>query len=121
MPSQAKVNWQASRRNRVSFLYFDGERIREGRAPVVQGIFFPAATATHDQHNVYADNPFHGLWKVEDNRTFGSALFASAKLAYFNTGFQLDPVGGMDMTSGRSPLLGRSFGSVNRQSRKSHV
>lgn len=110
-----KVNWQASRNDRVSFLYFDGERIREGRAPVVTGIFLPAATATHDQHNAYADNPFHGLWKVEDNRTFGSALFASAKLAYFNTGFQLDPVGGMDMTSGRSALLGQSFGSVNRQ------
>jgi hypothetical protein len=110
-----KVNWQASRSDRVSFLYFDGDRIREGRAPVVTNIFFPAATATHDQHNAYADNPFHGLWKIEDNRTFGSALFASAKLAYFNTGFQLDPVGGMDMTSGRSQLLGRSFGSVNRQ------
>lgn len=110
-----KVNWQASRNDRVSFLYFDGDRIREGRAPVVTNIFFPAATATHDQHNAYADNPFHGLWKIEDNRTFGSALFASGKLAYFSTGFQLDPVGGMDMTSGRSTLTGRSFGSVNRQ------
>ncbi len=110
-----KMNWQAGRNDLVSFLYFDGDKVKEGRIPSgTGGILFHAATAVQDQHNVYEGNPFRGLWKVEDSRTFGSRLFASAKYAYFNTGFQLDPVGGLDMTSGRSVRLSRSFGSVSR-------
>jgi hypothetical protein len=112
-----KINWQASLRDRVSFLYFDGDRIRDGRPPTVSGVTLPtnAPTALQNQRNAYANNPFHGLWKLEDSRTFGSSLFASGKVAYFNTGFELQPTGGMDMTSGRSLLTGISYGSVNSQ------
>lgn len=110
-----KVNWQASSRDLVSFLYFDGDKVKTGRQPSgTATILFPAATALQEQHNAYADNPFHGLWKLEDNHTVGSALFVTATAAYFNTGFQLDPQGGIDQTSGRSIRLSRSFGSTVR-------
>lgn len=110
-----KVNWQSTRRDLVSFLYFDGDKVKNGRTPSgAAAILFPSASALQTQHNAYQDNPFHGLWKVEDSHTFGSTLFASGKFAYFNTGFELEPVGGLDTTSGRSTRLSRSFGSVNR-------
>lgn len=108
-----KVNWQATSRDLVSVLYFDGDKLKEGRTPSGAGnILFPAATALQNQHNAYAANPFRGLWKVEDNHTFGAGLFATARFAYFNTGFELDPAGGMEMGAGRSTRLSRSFGSV---------
>jgi hypothetical protein len=110
-----KLNWQASRRDLLSFLYYDGDKVKEGRIPSGSGsVVFHAPTALQNQSNAYADNPFHGLWKVEDNHTWGSALFTSAKFAYFNTGFELLPEGGLDQSSGRSVLLSRSFGSVNQ-------
>ena len=113
--SHFKVNWQATSRDLVSFLYLDGDKQKDGRTPSgTASILFPAATALQNQHNAYADNPFHGLWKVEDNHTFGSALFATATAAYFNTGFQLDPEGGLDTPAGQSTRLSRSFGSTFR-------
>jgi len=108
-----KVTWKASARDLVSFLYFDGDKVKTGRQPSgTASILFPAATALQTQRNAYADNPFHGLWKLEDNHTVGSSLFVTATAAYFNTGFQLDPAGGLDQTSGRSNRLSRSFGST---------
>jgi hypothetical protein len=111
-----KVNWQATEQDRVSFLYFDGDKLKDGRTPSgAASILFPAATALQNQHNTYAGDPFHGLWKIEDNHSFGSALFATATAAYFNTGFQLEPAGGPNLTSGRSTRLSRSFGSVSQR------
>jgi hypothetical protein len=109
-----KINAQATRNDMVSFLFFNGDKIKNGRSPGVSGINFDAQTATWDQGNAYTDNALHGLWKLEDNHTFGSRFFLASKYAYYNTGFTLAPIGGMDLTSGRSIRLGRSFGSVSR-------
>jgi hypothetical protein len=109
-----KLNWQASRNDMISFLFFNGDKIKEGRSPGTTGINFDAPTATFNQSNAYTDFGLHGLWKIEDNHTFGSKFFLSSKWAYYNTGFVLDPIGGMEMTSGRSLVLGRSFGSTSR-------
>jgi hypothetical protein len=109
-----KINVQATRNDLVSFLFFNGDKVKSGRSPGVSGISFDAPTATWNQHNAYADNPLHGLWKLEDNHTFGSRVFLSSKFAYYNTGFGVEPVGGMDISSGRSLVLGQSFGSVSR-------
>jgi hypothetical protein len=109
-----KLNWQATRNDMVSFLWFNGDKVKNGRSPGVTGINFDAPTATWDQGNAYTDFPLHGLWKLEDNHTFGSKFFLSSKYAYYNTGFTLAPIGGMELTSGRSLILGRSFGSVSR-------
>ena len=88
----AKINWQATRKDMVSFLYFDGLKIKDGRSPGVSGILFDAPTATYHQDNAYTDFPLHGLWKVGEDRTFGTNLFVSANYGYYNTGFVLDPI-----------------------------
>jgi hypothetical protein len=118
-----KLNWQATRSDMVSFLFFNGDKVKDGRSPGATGINFDAPTATYHQSNAYTDSPLHGLWKFEDNHTFGSKFFLSSKYAYYNTGFVLDPIGGMDETSGRSLILGRSFGSVSRSTnvRPQHI
>ena len=109
-----KLNWQATRSDMISFLYFDGFKIKDGRSPGVTGILFDAPTATFHQDNAYEDNPFHGLWKIADDHVFGTNLFVSGKYAYYNTGFVLDPIGGLDMQAGRDFVTGQSYGSVNQ-------
>lgn len=109
-----KINWQASARDHVTFLYLDGLKIKDGRSPGAGGILFDAPTATYHQDNAYADSPFHGLWKVGDDHVFGSNVFVSAKYAYYNTGFVLDPVGGLGQQAGRSFVTASSYGSVNQ-------
>jgi TonB-dependent Receptor Plug Domain len=109
-----KLNWQATKKDMVSFLYFDGFKIKDGRSPGVAGILFDAPSATYHQDNAYTDAKLHGLWKLSDDRVIGSNMFLSAKYAYFNTGFVLDPIGGLDQQAGRNFTLAQSFGSVNQ-------
>lgn len=109
-----KVNWQATRQDMISFLYFDGFKIKEGRSPGVSGILFDAPTATYHQDNAYTDFPLHGLWKIGEDRTFGNNLFVSANYGYYNTGFILDPIGGLDMQAGRNFVTSQSYGSVSQ-------
>jgi hypothetical protein len=109
-----KLNWQATKKDMVSFLYFDGFKVKDGRSPGVAGILFDAPTATWHQDNAYTDALLHGLWKFADDRVIGSNMFLSAKYAYFNTGFILDPVGGLDQQAGRSFTQAQSYGSVNQ-------
>jgi hypothetical protein len=109
-----KLNWQATRHDNVSFLFFDGFKIKDGRSPGVSGILFDAPTATFHQDNAYTEFPLHGLWKVGDDHTFGTNLFVSANYGYYNTGFILDPVGGLDMQAGRNFVTATSYGSVSQ-------
>lgn len=109
-----KVNWQATSRDMINFLYLDGFKIKNGRSPGTPGVNFDAPTATWHQDNAYSDNPFHGLWKIADDRTFGTNLFLSGKFAYYNTGFVLDPQGGLDLQAGRSFVTSQSYGSLNQ-------
>ncbi len=109
-----KLNYQATKNDMVSVLYFDGLKIKEGRLPGVTGILFNAPTATFNQDNAYADPFLHGLWKFADDHVFGSNMFVSGKYAYYNTGFGLVPAGGLDMQAGRNFATGESFGSVNQ-------
>jgi hypothetical protein len=106
-----KVNWQAGKKDMVSFLVFNGSKIKSYRSPGIPGILFEAPTATFHQDNAYTDFPLHGLWKIADDRVINSHLFLSAKYAYYNTGNALTPEGGMAMQAGRSLTLGQSFGS----------
>ena len=90
-----KLNWQATVKDMVSFLYFDGFKIKDNRSPGTSGITFDAPTATFHQDNAYSDSPFHGFYKLADDRVITPNMFLSAKYAYFNTGFILTPEGGM--------------------------
>ncbi len=108
-----KLTWRATGRDVLSGLYFDGDKRKEGRPPAgTANLPFPAGTALQNQRNAYAGGP-RGLWKITDDHTFGSGLLASLTAAYVNAGFELAPAGGMELSSGRSVRLGRSFGSVN--------
>ena len=76
-------------------------RSRTAAAPASAASLFDAPTATYHQDNAYEDTPFHGLWKIADDHTFGTKLFVSGLYAYYNTGFILDPIGGLDLQAGR--------------------
>jgi hypothetical protein len=96
----------------VSFLYFDGFKIKDGRSPGTTGIPFDAPTATWHQDNAYTAFPLHGLWKIADDRVISPNLFVSGKYGYFNTGFILDPEGGLGAQAGLDFVTGQSFGST---------
>src|SRR5581483_2082521 len=80
----------------------------------ISGILFDAPTATYHQDNAYTGNPLHGLWKIADDRVFGSNFFVSGKAAFFNTGFILTPESGLTGQAGRSFTTAQSFGSINQ-------
>jgi len=109
-----KVNWQATKKDLVSFLYFDGYKIKDNRSPGTAGIINNAQTATLHQDNAYTSNGLHGLWKIADDRVINSNLFVSGKYAYYNTGFILTPEGGMSLNAGRDLVTGTSYGSFSQ-------
>jgi carboxypeptidase family protein len=111
--SMAKVNWQATPRDMLNFVFFNGSKLKDYRSPGV--VQFDAPTATFHQDNWYSDAPLRGLWKIGDDRVIGATTFLSAKYAYYNTGTALTPMGGMDMQAGRSVPDSRSYGSFQRQ------
>lgn len=109
----AKVNWQATSKDMVNFLFFNGDKIKEGRAP--GNALLEPTSARYNQGNYYTDSPFHGLWKLEDNRVFSNDLFVTGKYAYYNTGFTLESIGSLSDQMGISALRGQTFGSTNAQ------
>ena len=111
-----KLNWQATRRDMVSFLYFNGFKIKDNRSPGTAGITFDAPTATFHQDNAYTSNPLHGLFKLADDRVIRPDMFLTAKYAYYNTGFLLTPEGGLGLASGRDLTAARSYGSTVQSS-----
>lgn len=112
--TNVKGNWQATKADMISVLWFQGAKEKYGRSPGTRNINFDAPTATWNQGGIYVDGRPHGLLKVEDDRVFSSNLFVTGKFAYYNTGFGLVPDGGLDMQAGESTLLGRSFGSTRQ-------
>ncbi len=111
-----KVTWRATGKDMVSFLYFDGFKVKDNRSPGTPGITYDAPTATFHQDNAYTSNPLHGLYKIADNRVITPNMFLTAKYAYYNTGFILTPEGGMDMQAGRDLTTARSYGSTVQSS-----
>ncbi len=109
-----KGNWQATKDDMISVLWFLGEKDKTGRSPGTSGILFEPQSATWNQGGAYEEGKPWGLLKIEDNRTFGSSVFVSARYAYYNTGFGLFPQGGLDMQAGESQILNSSFGSTRQ-------
>ena len=107
----AKVNYQATEKDMINFLLFNGDKVKNGRAP--GAALFEPTSARYNQGNFYRDNPLHGLWKWEYNRVVTNNLFFTGKYAYYNTGFTLESIGSLSEQSGVSPLLGQTFGSTN--------
>lgn len=93
----AKMNWQASAKDMVSFFFFNGKKDKFGRSPGYAGS--EAESATWNQGSFYEQNDcglpcgMHGLFKLEANHTFSSNFFVNAKYAFFNWGYGFDPRG----------------------------
>jgi hypothetical protein len=108
----AKINWQASASDMVSVLWFLGAKEKYGRLTGNCAGCNEAATSTWNQGGSYPDNPFHGLFKIEDNHVFSPSLVVNAKYAYYGAGFQLSPQGGLDGQAGLSSRLSQTFGTA---------
>ena len=94
LPSyNAKLNWQAGENTMVTGYFFNGSKQKFGRAV---GFFANEADSfLWNQDNAYTDGGLPGgLTKFEINHTFNANFFASAKAAYYDTGFQLAARGG---------------------------
>ncbi|HKT78740.1 MAG TPA: TonB-dependent receptor [Vicinamibacterales bacterium] len=112
---QVKVNWQATEKDMINFLFFNGYKIKDGRSNPTNASQFEEPEATHHQDNAYSDSsPFHGLWKIQDDRVLSPSMFLSAKYSYYNTGFTLTPQGGMDAQAGRNIEKSLAYGSTVR-------
>ncbi|MHC4180673.1 MAG: TonB-dependent receptor, partial [Planctomycetota bacterium] len=88
-----KLNWQAGPNDMVSAFWFNGAKIKIGRS--ASG-FQEDASHTRDQGNGYVDGRPHGLSKLEWNHIFSPNFVFNTKVAYYNTGFNLTPQGGLD-------------------------
>ena len=110
-----KLNWQAGANDMVSLFWFNGAKVKLGRA---------AGTTTNEmdsflwnQGNFYPEEDcvvpcgLHGLWKLEWNHTFSPNFFLNTKYAYYGWGYGFTPRGGADQEGGIDYDLDTSFGS----------
>ena len=111
--TNAKVNWSATKKDEFSFFYFNGAKEKLGRSPGQagteddsflwnQGNFYPESGVLH---------PLHGLWKVEDNHSFGPNLFVSGKYAWYGWGYGFAPRGGADQDGAINADTDHAYGS----------
>ena len=111
--TNAKINWAPTSNDQASGFYFNGAKEKFGRSPGVTGN--EPASFQWNQGNFYPEtgllHPLHGLWKVEDNHTFGSNLFVNAKYAYYGWGYGFDPIGGAGNNGGVDFDADKSYGS----------
>jgi len=110
--TNVKGNWQATKHDMISGLWYLSAKEKNGRLTGDGGILREAQSATWFQGGSYEDGRPHGLSKIEDNHVFSANLFLTARYAYYNTGFGLEPLGGLDLQAGQSARLGQSFGST---------
>lgn len=108
-----KGNWQATSKDMVSVLYFNGAKEKFGRG--TGQAQREAETATWNQGNYYPESRPHGLVKIQDDRVLTPSMFLSAKYAYYGTGFSLEPRGGLDLPSARDAINSTTSGSTRAQ------
>jgi hypothetical protein len=111
--TNAKGNWQATKNDMFSVLWFLGAKEKFGRSPGRSGINDQASN-TWDQGGSYVDGRPKGLLKFEDNHIFNSKFYLSGRYAYYNTGFGLVPKGGLDLNAGESQARGQGYGSYQQ-------
>jgi hypothetical protein len=111
--SNIKGNWQATKDDMISVLWFLGAKEKANRATGNQQV--EPSSARWFQGNAYPEGRPHGLVKIQDDRVMSSNNFLSVKYAYYGTGFSLSPQGGLDAQAGQSTILGQTFGSTNLQ------
>jgi hypothetical protein len=108
-----KGEWQATKKDMFSVLYYKGDTDKVGRSPADPGITIDAPTATwHQKEDFFPKGRPHGLLKIEDDRVFTPSLFVTAKYASYSTGWSEYAIGGPDAQAGQNLVLGQSFGST---------
>jgi hypothetical protein len=108
-----KLNWQATSKDMVNVMWFNGSKEKFGRAPGYQS--FEASTAVWNQGNLDPEDKPPGLWKIEDHHSFSSNLFLNAKYAYYGTGFTLKSTGDPANQAGQSTRTSSTTGSTVSQ------
>ena len=108
--TNVKANVQATSKDMISLLWFNGAKEKFGRG--TGQAQREAATATWNQGNYYPENRPHGLLKIQDDRVFTPAVFLSAKYAYYGTGFSLEPQGGLDGQTTRDAVNSTTSGTT---------
>lgn len=104
----SKVNWQATPRDMINWLWVAHGVTRSGVNPAA---FRSPTTARQNHSTLHPDNPFNGLWKVEAQRSVLPTLFVTARYAYYGTGFQDIAIG--TGQAGVSPHLGETVGATS--------
>jgi hypothetical protein len=84
----AKVNWQATAHDNISFFYFINSKVKNGRSP--GGDLIHLDEHLYDQGGAYTGQP-EGLTKGEWNRVWSPNFTSSIKGARYDTGFTLAP------------------------------
>ncbi|MBA2301054.1 MAG: TonB-dependent receptor [Acidobacteria bacterium] len=107
-PRHVKMNWRVTSRDMLNWLWLDNGIRRFGVNP---GALRAPPTATQDQSSLYAANPFHGLWKIEAQRSVSSTLFLATRYAYYNTGVRNVSRGSGG--AGVSQRLGETVGATS--------
>lgn len=108
--TNVKGNWQATSKDMISVLWFNGAKEKFGRG--TGQAQREANTATWNQGNYYPEGRPHGLLKVQDDRVITSNIFLSGKYAYFGTGFSLEPRGGLDGQTTRDAVNSTTSGTT---------
>jgi hypothetical protein len=107
-PATIKVNWRATTRDAINWLWLDHGVRRFGVNP---SPFRAPLTARQHQTSRDPEARLHGLWKIEDQRTFGSSLVVSARYAHYSTGSESVSIG--TGQAAVSPSLGETWGATS--------
>jgi hypothetical protein len=111
----AKLNWQASANDMVSFFWFNNSKEKFGRAPGL--VANEPDSFLWNQGNFYPEKDcgvpcgLHGLFKLEWNHTFGPSFFLNGKYAYYGWGYGFDPRGGAGEDGGFDRVTQQAYGS----------
>jgi hypothetical protein len=108
--TNVKANVQATSKDMISVLWFNGAKEKYGRG--TGQAQREAASATWNQGNYYPENRPHGLLKIQDDRVFTPTFFLSARYAYYGTGFSLEPQGGLDGPTSRDAVNSTTTGTT---------
>nr|MDQ3418394.1 TonB-dependent receptor [Acidobacteriota bacterium] len=108
--TNVKANVQATSKDMISVLWFNGAKEKFGRG--TGQAQREAASATWNQGNYYPENRPHGLLKIQDDRVFTSSAFLSGRYAYYGNGFSLEPQGGLDGQTTRNAVNSTTSGTT---------
>jgi hypothetical protein len=107
----AKLNWQASAKDMVSFSYLLSHRNKYGAKTGFAGV--EEDSFLSNQADAYPKGP-HGFYKLEGTHVFNANLFLNAEYSYYGNGYSQTPRGGtagdgavdrqLDIAFGSSPL-----------------